>query len=61
MVDIDTTTCSLPHDARRRSEPVHIREVIAEVWAILETCLEDVRQDPRAQATATVGPARPGN
>jgi hypothetical protein len=56
MVGIDMTTGSLPRGDRRRSEPVHIREVIAEVWAVLETCLEEARKEPRAEPAAARPP-----
>ncbi len=50
---IDLITCSWRGGARRRSEPVHIREAIAEVWAILGSCLPEAREDPHGRPTET--------
>jgi hypothetical protein len=44
--------------ARRRSEPVPIREVIAEIWAALEICQEEAREDQRVPDAEAMYAAR---
>lgn len=41
----DSPQCAAP----RRSEPVHIREIVAGIWAALESGCEQVLESSRAQ------------
>jgi hypothetical protein len=59
MVRIDTTVYSRPRDAGRRSQPVPLREIIAEIQAVLEKCQEGWRGGLATQVAAAAGAARP--
>lgn len=55
MVSMDRTSAWHERQGRRRSEPVHIREVIAEIWAVFESRLPAVLenlQDRSAEAAS---------
>jgi hypothetical protein len=60
MVGIERTA-SADRGLRRRSEPVHIHEVVAEIWAALKTGLNEAREDPNAQPNGAMCAARPGH
>lgn len=51
MICSDLTTSWPYRGARRRSEPVHIRDVVAQIRTALETRRREMLEDSRGQFT----------